>query len=170
MNVRNQEKPTVSVLFVCMGNICRSPTAQGALEKLAKEAELPFRVLVDSAGTHAYHAGEPPDRRSIAAAERVGIDISWQRARKIVEEDFTLYDHIVAMDKDNLFSLSHACPRREHHRISLLMDYAPPGSPKYVPDPYYGGARGFDQVVQLTLQATEGLLTRIRQNFEGAVA
>ena len=164
MNARNKIEPTVSVLFVCMGNICRSPTAQGALEKHIKDADLPFRLLVDSAGTHAYHAGEPPDRRSIVAAERAGMDISRQRARKITEEDFTLFDHVVAMDKDNLFSLSHACPRREHHRISLLMDYAPPGSPKYVPDPFYGGARGFDEVIKLTLKATEGLLLKIRNS------
>jgi protein-tyrosine phosphatase len=135
--------------------------------KHIEDANLPFRFLVDSAGTHAYHAGEPPDRRSIVAAKRAGLDISRQRARKITEEDFTLFDHIVAMDKDNLFSLSHACPRREHHRISLLMDYAPLGSPKYVPDPFYGGARGFDQVVKLTLEATEGLLLKIRNEVEG---
>ncbi len=169
MNSRKNSEPTVSVLFVCMGNICRSPTAQGALEKQISEADLPFRLLVDSAGTHAYHAGEPPDRRSIAAAERAGIDITRQRARKITEEDFTLFDHIVAMDKDNLFNLSHACPRREHNKISLLMDYAPPGFPKYVPDPYYGGARGFDQVVKLTLEATEGLLASISSRVKGVV-
>ncbi len=169
MNTKNNVESTVSVLFVCMGNICRSPTAQGALEKQISEADLPFRLLVDSAGTHAYHAGEAPDRRSVAAAERVGIDISRQRARKVTEEDFTLFDYIVAMDKDNLFSLSHVCPRREHHRISLLMDYAPAGSPRYVPDPYYGGARGFDQVVKLTQQATEGLLSTITAQVRGVV-
>ena len=170
MRTTRKIEPTVSVLFVCMGNICRSPTAQGALEKHVTSAELPFRVLVDSAGTHAYHAGEAPDRRSVAAAERAGIEIGHQRARQIRDEDFTLYDHIVAMDKDNLFNLSRACPRREQHRISLLMDYAPPGSPKYVPDPFYGGARGFDQVVALTLQATEGLLEKLRSRVTGGVA
>ncbi len=154
--------PTTSVLFVCMGNICRSPTAQGAMEKHIAEADLPFRILVDSAGTHAYHAGEAPDRRAIAAAENVGIDLSHQRARAITPEDFTLFDYIVGMDKDNLFSLSHACPRREHHRLSSLMDYAP-GLAKFVPDPYYGGAQGFTKVIELTLKATEGLLNHIKE-------
>ncbi|MEM7082734.1 MAG: low molecular weight protein-tyrosine-phosphatase [Pseudomonadota bacterium] len=155
---------TVSVLFVCMGNICRSPTAQGALEKHRDEADLPFQLLVDSAGTHAYHAGEPPDRRAVAAAERVGIDLSTQRARAIRSEDFTLFDHIIAMDKDNLFNLSRACPRREQHRIRLLMDYGTGDVPKYVPDPFYGGAQGFTRVVDLTLNATAGLLHTLTEN------
>ena len=169
MKTQRNIVPTVSILFVCMGNICRSPTAQGAMEKHLATAELPFRVIVDSAGTHAYHAGEAPDRRAVAAAENVGIDLSRQRARAITDADFTSFDYIMAMDKDNMFNLSRSCPREEHHRISLLMDYAPPGLPKVVPDPYYGGAQGFANVIELTLQATEGLLNHIKERELGAV-
>ncbi|MFK8030515.1 MAG: low molecular weight protein-tyrosine-phosphatase [Gammaproteobacteria bacterium] len=170
MTERRKILPTISVLFVCMGNICRSPTAQGALEKHLETADLPFRVLVDSAGTHAYHAGEGPDRRAIAACDRVNIDITQQRARSVIEEDFLLFNYVLAMDKDNLFSLSHVCPREEQHRISLLMDYAPKGSPAYVPDPFYGSAQGFNDVVELTLEATEGLLNKIKEDVLGTVA
>ncbi len=139
------------------------------MEKQLASAELPFRVLVDSAGTHAYHAGEAPDRRAVAAAENVGIDLSHQRARAITDEDFASFDYIVAMDKDNMFNLSRSCPRQEHYRISSLMDYAPPGLPDFVPDPYYGTAQGFTKVIELTLKATEGLLNHIKERELGAV-
>ncbi|NNF15744.1 MAG: low molecular weight phosphotyrosine protein phosphatase [Gammaproteobacteria bacterium] len=152
----------MKVLFVCMGNICRSPTAQGVFEKLAAERGMLLDVMVDSAGTHAYHVGEPPDHRSQAAAERRDVDISGQRARQVTVEDFDLFDLVIAMDRQNLMALSRLCPPRHHNRLRLFMDFGPAGLPQNVPDPYYGGTQGFEDVLDIVEAACHGLLDHIQ--------
>jgi len=148
----------IRVLFVCMGNICRSPTAEGVFRQLLDERGLSDRVIVDSAGTHAYHVGEPPDTRSQAAARQRGIELGAQRARQVASEDFAAFDHILAMDRDNLARLEGDCPDDLHHKLGLLLDYAPHDGQQDVPDPYYGGGRGFDEVLDLVTSAGQGLL------------
>lgn len=137
------------ILFVCLGNICRSPTAQGVLEKLLKEKGLQDRCYVDSAGCHDYHAGEPPDLRAIKTAARRGIDISNQRARKIEIEDFQEFDYILVMDKENLKYLKKIAPKNSKAAIKLFLDYAPELNTAEVPDPYYGGSQDFEKVLYL---------------------
>jgi low molecular weight protein-tyrosine phosphatase len=149
------------VLFVCMGNICRSPTAEGVVRHLLTSRAPHLDVEIDSAGTHGYHIGEPPDRRSIAAARRRGIDLSHLRARMVRSEDFTHYDLILAMDEDNLRALKQQAPSETHTRIRLLMDFAPEATARAVPDPYYGGSQGFEHVLDLLEEAAEGLLQEL---------
>lgn len=151
------------ILFVCLGNICRSPTAQGVFEKLIDDEKLANRFFVDSAGTHAYHVGEPPDRRSQEAALRRGIDLSKQRARRVADGDFHQFDYIVAMDADNYASLASSCPVEHQGKLSLFMQHAPELKLTSVPDPYYGGLSGFEKVLDLVEAAAAGLLERIRQ-------
>ena len=146
------------VLFVCMGNICRSPTAQGVFEKLLSDEAPHLAVDVDSAGTHAYHVGEPPDYRSQEAARRRGIELSRQRARAVVPEDFALFDWILAMDEENLERLHARCPAEHRQRVRLFMSFAPAADTRSVPDPYYGGADGFETVLDLVEAASRGLL------------
>ena len=149
------------ILFVCMGNICRSPTAEGVFRRLLVERELDMLIQVDSAGTHDYHVGEPPDPRSVEAARRRGIDLSALRARMVDEADAERFDLIVAMDEQNLSELQRRFDRALHHRISLMMSYAPDAGRRAVPDPYYGGPRGFEEVLDLLEQAAEGLLSDV---------
>jgi low molecular weight protein-tyrosine phosphatase len=146
------------ILMVCMGNICRSPTAEGVLRHVLESRAPHLKIEIDSAGTHDYHVGEPPDRRSIAAARRRGIDLSALRARIVRTEDFSYYDLILAMDEDNLRLLQEQAPRETRSRIRLLMEYAPNAVMRAVPDPYYGGPQGFEQVLDLLEEAAEGLL------------
>lgn len=155
----------VKVLFVCMGNICRSPTAQGVFRKLVEEAGLAEVVEIDSAGTHAYHLGEPPDPRARETALRRGIDLADLRARRAVAEDFELYDYVLAMDQDNYHALSALCPpgRGLERRLALLMDYAPQARMREVPDPYYGATGGFESVFDMVEEAAAGLLEEIRR-------
>lgn len=153
----------VNILFVCMGNICRSPTAHGVFRKLVREARLEHRVRMDSAGTHAFHVGEGPDPRAQETARRRGVDLSDLRARKAREEDFHVFDLILAMDQDNYHSLSRLCPPGLEWKIGLLMDYAPELRMREVPDPYYGGATGFERVFDLVEAAAQGLLEDIRR-------
>ncbi len=148
----------VRVLFVCMGNICRSPTAEGVFRKLLDARGLGAFVTVDSAGTHAYHVGEPPDARSQAAARQRGVELGGQRARQVVVEDFATFDHVLAMDSDNLAMLEAQCPDDHRHKLGLLLDFAPGAAGRDVPDPYYGGGRGFEEVLDLVTAAGEGLL------------
>lgn len=148
----------VRVLFVCMGNICRSPTAEGVFRQLLHEHGIADRIGVDSAGTHAYHVGDPPDPRAQAAARLRGIELGGQRARQVAVEDFTTFDHILAMDRDNLALLEARCPDAQRHKLGLLLDYAPEAGRRDVPDPYYGGGQGFEQVLDLVTQAGQGLL------------
>lgn len=152
----------ISVLFVCMGNICRSPTAHGIFERLVSDAGLDQIILVDSAGTHAYHIGNPPDPRSQETALGRGVDLSGQRARKAIREDFEVFDYVIAMDKDNLNNLLALAPQAHREKLHLLLDFAPELGLREVPDPYYGGARGFDRVYDLVSTASEALLAAIR--------
>jgi protein-tyrosine phosphatase len=145
-----------------MGNICRSPTAEGVFRRLvdehSKQRAPSIPVEIDSAGTHDYHIGEPPDRRAIAAAARRGVDLRPLRARRVEERDFETFDLILAMDRENLSHLHNRAPRELHSRIRLLLDYAPDAYTREVPDPYYGGAKGFEEVLDLLEQAAQGLL------------
>jgi protein-tyrosine phosphatase len=147
------------VLMVCMGNICRSPTAEGVLRHKLEAAGLADRVEVDSAGTHDYHVGNPPDTRSQRHALRRGIDLSALRARQVGAADFERFDLLLAMDRDNLALLEEACPDPAYRsRLGCLMAYAPAAGSMVVPDPYYGGAAEFEQVLDLVEQACDGLL------------
>lgn len=146
-----------------MGNICRSPTAQGVFTKLVIEEGLTHLIEIDSAGTHAYHVGEPPDRRARETAQRRGIDLSRQRARRALAEDFELFDYVLAMDQDNLRALAALCPPGYEERLRLFMDYAPHLESREVPDPYYGGANGFEAVFDMVDEAARGLLEAIRR-------
>lgn len=152
----------LAVLFVCMGNICRSPTAQGVFRQLLEQEGLSGLVEVDSAGTHDYHVGQPPDARAQRAALARGIGLADLRARQAQAEDFLHFDYVVAMDRENLRLLSALCPRGYEHRLRLLMEFAPDLGVSEVPDPYYGGASGFDRVLDLLQAAAEGLLHDIR--------
>lgn len=149
------------ILFVCMGNICRSPSAEGVFRHLLAESQPDLAIEIDSAGTHAYHTGNPPDRRSIEAARRRGIDISRLRARTVTDEDFERFDLLLAMDEDNAALLRERAPPRYRERIRLLMEYAPDAGAAEVPDPYYGGANGFEAVLDLLEAAAEGLLQQL---------
>ncbi len=152
-----------SVLFVCMGNICRSPTAQGVFEHVLAAQEPSLRVLLDSAGTHAYHVGKAPDRRSQAAALARGYDLSAQRARQVTAQDFHRFQLILAMDRDNLSDLQAMAPREATGRVSLLLSFAADAAVAEVPDPYYGDGLGFERVLDLVEEAAEGLLAHLRQ-------
>src|SRR5690606_3052391 len=136
------------VLFVCMGNICRSPMAHGVFRNLVRQAGLGDVVTIDSAGTHGFHEGEPPDRRAQAAAARRGYDIADLRARKVVDQDFEDNDMILAMDWENLSMLQHQAHKRHHHKIQLLMRFAGEHESATIPDPYQATAQqAFDQVL-----------------------
>jgi protein-tyrosine phosphatase len=153
-----ESRMSPSVLFVCMGNICRSPTAEGVFRKLLSERAPQLRVVVDSAGTHGYHVGRPPDGRSVAAAARRGVDLSNLRAREVVAEDFERFDLILAMDRLNQATLLDRCPADYQARIRLFLEYARTAESLDVPDPYYGGSHGFEHVLDLVEAAANGLL------------
>ena len=152
---------TRRILFFCMGNICRSPTAEGVMR--AKLATAGIDVEVDSAGTHGYHVGAPPDGRSQEHARQRGYDLSPLRARQLLAEDFARFDLVLAMDDDNLAHAERLCPPGQRHRLKLLMDYAPHAGSPHVPDPYYGGAAGFDAVLDLVEAACDGLIESLRR-------
>jgi protein-tyrosine phosphatase len=159
------EEKKAKVLFVCMGNICRSPTAHGVFRQLVREACLVERIEIDSAGTHGYHMDEPPDERATETALARGVDISDLRARRAEPEDFLHYDLILAMDQENYHSLARICPRGMERKILLFLDFAPALKRREVPDPYYGGQRGFDQVFDMVEEAARGLLEHIRRRM-----
>ena len=150
------------VLFVCMGNICRSPTAEGVFRRIVAERASHLGLEIDSAGTHAYHVGEPPDPRTIEAAMSRGIDLTDLRARQVSKDDFERFDLIVAMDRLNHATLLDRSPPEHHPRIRTLLEFAGRTAPADVPDPYYGGAEGFDDVLDLVESAVEGLLAEVR--------
>jgi protein-tyrosine phosphatase len=154
--------PSFRVLFVCMGNICRSPTAEGAFRKHALERLPHVTIEIDSAGTHAYHVGEAPDPRARRAAERRGIDLGRLKARKVTEEDFARFDLLIAMDELNRAVLLESCPEELKHKVRLLLEFAPQAGRSDVPDPYYGGANGFEYVLDLVEEAATGLLEHVR--------
>jgi protein-tyrosine phosphatase len=151
------------VLFVCMGNICRSPTALGVFRKMLAEAGLESSVRVESAGTHSYHVGEAPDARAQAAAKRRAVDISDIRARQITQDDYREFDLILAMDWENLALLQQQCPRAHKHKLHLLMRFAGEHDAATVPDPYYGGPEGFNTVLDYVEDACQGLIEVVRK-------
>jgi protein-tyrosine phosphatase len=150
------------VLFVCMGNICRSPTAEGVFRKLLAERAPELDVQVDSAGTHGYHAGQPPDPRACRAAERRGIDLKGLRARQVTARDFEHFELVLAMDELNRHALLEVAPPEYHERIRLFLEFAPQLNRVDVPDPYYGGSTGFEYVLDLVEEAGAGLLTHLQ--------
>ena len=153
----------IKVLFVCMGNICRSPTAEGVFRHVVEQAGLSDRIEIDSAGTHAYHIGEQPDRRSQAVALTRGYDLSSQQARKVKQQDFDEYHYVLAMDNDNYANLSAICSADFAEKLQLFLAYGENISESEVPDPYYGGNRGFEHVLDLIEDASAGLLTHIQK-------
>ncbi|GMQ89952.1 MAG: low molecular weight protein-tyrosine-phosphatase [Gammaproteobacteria bacterium] len=153
----------IKVLFVCLGNICRSPTAEGVFRKLVEAGNLQQRIEADSAGTHAYHLGEPPDARAQATAARRGADLSAIRGRRATAKDFHEFDYILAMDRQNLDYLQAQCPEDLRHKIRLFMEFASGYPNDEVPDPYFGGTSGFDQVLDMIEDAAMGLLREIRR-------
>ncbi|MEX0900164.1 MAG: low molecular weight protein-tyrosine-phosphatase [Gammaproteobacteria bacterium] len=152
---------TRALLFVCMGNICRSPTAEGVFRKLAADRGVAHRFEVDSAGTHDYHVGAAPDSRAIAAARRRGVDLSALCARQVTKQDFTRFDLVLVMDDHNYERLASECPPPHRGKIRLFMEYAPQTGRRAVPDPYYGGVNAFEEVLDLVEQAAEGLLDEL---------
>jgi protein-tyrosine phosphatase len=154
-------KGKVGVLFVCMGNICRSPSAEGVFRAVAKREGWIRNLLIDSAGTHDYHIGEPPDPRAIASAQRRGYDIQKCRARQFDAKDFARFDWILAMDSNNLQRLMEKRPSEFSGHVGLLLDLAPDLGVREVPDPYYGGPDGFERILDLIEPASEALLARI---------
>lgn len=156
---------TISVLFVCLGNICRSPTAHGIFEHKIREAGLSEQVEIDSAGTAAWHIGKSPDARSAAAAFQRGYDLSHLRARQADEADFEHYDYILAMDESNLMDLRALSPANYRGHLGLFLEFARTFNEREVPDPYYGGNQGFEHVLDLVEDACEGLLNDVRQRL-----
>ncbi|MBZ0106579.1 MAG: low molecular weight phosphotyrosine protein phosphatase [Sulfuricella denitrificans] len=152
-----------SVLFVCMGNICRSPTAEGVFRDLVTRSGLDKAIHVDSAGTHNYHIGKSPDARASAAAAQRGYDLSALRGRQVSREDFLSFDYILAMDEENLSNLKRICPAGQVHKISLFLEYSRKFSEREVPDPYYGGVQGFEQVLEMVEDAAQGLLDNLAE-------
>ncbi len=145
-----------------MGNICRSPTAEGVFRDLVKRAGLDDRVVrIDSAGTHSYHIGKSPDTRASAAASRRGYDLSALRGRQVNSQDFLVFDYILAMDEDNLANLKRICPAGHEHKVHLFLEYSRNFSEREVPDPYYGGAQGFEHVLDMVEDASRGLLDKL---------
>jgi protein-tyrosine phosphatase len=155
-------KEKVSVLFVCMGNICRSPTAEGVFRKHVSDAGLDAAIQTDSAGTHAYHSGEPADRRAHAAAARRGFSLEGILARRVTDEDFDQFDFILAMDEDNLMTLQERAPDEQRNKVRLFLEFAESRHENEVPDPYYGGSAGFERVLDLVEEASQGLLETLR--------
>ena len=149
------------LLFVCLGNICRSPTAHAVMRQ--KLAHAGINIEVESAGTSASHKGEAPDPRSVRQGMQAGYDFSGIHSRPVLQQDFAYYDLILAMDKDNLMALQQSCPPMYQHKLQLLLQYHP-AYPQYseVPDPYYGGAKGFALVLALIEQGCDGLLQQLR--------
>ena len=160
---RSSEAGPTRLLFVCMGNICRSPTAHGVMRAKLQAAGLAERVTVDSAGTHAYHVGEAPDPRSQAHARLRGLDLSDLRARTLTDADFADFDLVLVMDDANFRAATARCPLPLRPRVRRLMDFAPQTGRREVPDPYLGGAQGFDEVLDLVDAACEGLLQTLRR-------
>jgi protein-tyrosine phosphatase len=153
----------IKVLFVCMGNICRSPTAEGVFTKLIAEKHLASRFTVDSAGTHAYHVGNPPDARAQQSALKRGVELQHLRARKVHSSDFEYYDYVLAMDGENYSILISDCPDEYKDKVKYFLDYAPHLGIREVPDPYYGEKFGFEQVLDMVEDASLGFLETLQK-------
>lgn len=149
-----------SVLFVCLGNICRSPTAEGVLRAMCDERGLSETFFIDSAGTAGWHAGKPPDPRAVRAAAKRGIDLSPLRARQVTPEDFHKFDYMLTMDSQNYSDLAAIQPSNSRAQLLPLLTFAPPGSPQDVPDPYYGGDDGFELVLDLLIAASKEFIAQ----------
>ena len=165
MKVSNPNR--VKVLLICMGNICRSPTAHAVFRHLVNEHGLSEVIEIDSAGTHAYHIGNPPDSRSMQTARKRGIEMSDLRARQVDLGDFYHYDYLIAMDDYNMSLLKEQAPADTKHKLSMFLSFAPHLNEREVPDPYYGGADGFELVFDMVQAASEGLLAHIKQQHLG---
>ena len=159
----NEPKKKVRVLFVCMGNICRSPTAEGMFRKVIEDAGVADLIEIDSAGTHAYHIGKPPDERTLSAAMRRGIDLSYRRGRQVNRKDFDAFDFVLCMDRENHKDLVAVGGPKANGKLHLFLDFASHQKHREVPDPYFGGPEGFEQVLDLVQIASEGLLADIRK-------
>lgn len=153
------------VLFVCLGNICRSPIAQGVFENVLRREGLDDRVVVDSAGTGGWHVGSPPDERAVESAARRGLHIDGQRARTLTPEDCDRFDYVLTMDEQNYRNVSAICPNNA--RILPFLDFDPEGPEREVPDPYFGEADGFERVIDLVERASEGLVEDIKKRHLG---
>jgi protein-tyrosine phosphatase len=152
----------MKILFVCLGNICRSPTAEIVFREIVAREAPNLSIEVDSAGTAGYHVGDPPDSRTRQAALRRGYDMSALRARVVEPQDFSRFDLILAMDRQNLETLKRRAPATAQERIRLFLEFAPDADTTEVPDPYYGGANGFEEVLDLVEAAARGLLQHVR--------
>ena len=155
---------TIRVLMVCLGNICRSPTAEAMLRSKVHAAGLGDRIEVDSAGTADYHVDSPPDRRAVAHGEKRGLKMRHLRGRQVSREDFERFDFILAMDEDNLADLQRLRPPGSRAKVALLMSYAPRAGSRVVPDPYYGAADGFEAVLDLVEAAADGFIASVLSN------
>jgi len=153
----------VNVLFVCLGNICRSPSAEGVFRSLVAEAGLSDRISTDSAGMGSWHIGRPPDQRAQAEAKNRGISLSDLRARRVRRSDFMNFDYVLAMDRSNHADLAAMCPRGQEHRLAMFLDFAGDEGTREVPDPYYGGPSAFARMFDLIQTGSHGLLAHIRQ-------
>jgi protein-tyrosine phosphatase len=154
-----------SILFVCMGNICRSPTAHGVFREHVERSGLATRVRVASAGTHDYHVGRPPDERSQEHAALRGYDLSDLRARQIGARDFEQHDLILVMDHDNLAAVQALCPPAQRHKVRRFTEFCLVQKATVVPDPYFGGAQGFEEVLDLVEDACDGLLLHVQRQL-----
>lgn len=161
---------TYSVLFVCMGNICRSPTAHGVFRHKVQTQGLAERIRTDSAGTHDYHSGSPPDARAQLHAARRQYDLSDLRARQIRTSDFAHFDLLLAMDNDNLALMRTRCPPAHQGKLRRLTEFCLAHDAKEVPDPYYGDSSGFERVLDLVEDACDGLLQYVRQEISKSPA
>ena len=157
----------MKILFVCMGNICRSPMAEGVFKHHVKQAGLDGSIATDSAGTHDYHVGEPPDPRAQRAALRRGYDLSVLRARQVDPGDFSSFDYVLAMDEQNLRLLERLCPSQHAHKLKLFMEFSTGPALREVPDPYYGGEQGFERVLDMVERAAQELLDHLRRRLAG---
>lgn len=158
----------MKILFVCLGNICRSPTAEIVFREIVAREAPDLRLEIDSAGTAAYHVGSPPDSRTRQAALRRGYDMSALRARVVESKDFDRFDLILAMDRQNFDALRQRAPATAHQRIRMFLEFAPDADTTDVPDPYYGGPNGFEEVLDLVEAAARGLLEHVRTEVRRA--
>lgn len=158
----SDQRNRISILFVCMGNICRSPTAEAVFRHHARQAGLDEFIRIDSAGTHDYHIGEAPDARTQHAAKQRGYDMSALRGRQVEAADFSRFDYVLAMDAANLAILQELRPHSAQGHLGLFLDFAEHHDEREVPDPYFGGTDGFEHVLDLVEDAAQGLLRHIR--------